>query len=146
MRSQTYLRATTVLAAAGTLFSGYLSMVRMRTGVCALDEPCPFFLGYPACYTGFILFGLAFCISFVALARKVRTGWPIVLNGLIGGVGVLFARTMIATELRARGNYRLGLSTCAYGLIFFMALLVASAYAGIGRWRGRHIAGRATSA
>lgn len=144
MRQPTYLRVATVLAAAGTLFSGYLSMVRLTSGVCALDEPCPFFLGYPACYTGFILFGSALWISLVALASKARTAWPLVVNGVIAATGVLFARAMVATELQSNVHYRLGLSTCSYGLIFFLALLGLSIYAGIRR-RGGERSTRATS-
>ena len=46
-----YLRITLGLASGGTAFSGYLSAVRLLTGSCAFNESCPFFLGYPACWT-----------------------------------------------------------------------------------------------
>jgi hypothetical protein len=42
---KTYLRVTLGLAAAGTLFSGYLNTVRLFTGSCAFNESCPFFSG-----------------------------------------------------------------------------------------------------
>jgi hypothetical protein len=129
MRTGTYLKVATGLSAAGTAFAGYLSLTRMTSGVCAFNEPCPFFLGYPACYTGFALFAIAFLVSLAALLAKTESLWPMTMNSVVGAAGILFAGRMTVEELAAPSGYRLGLPTCAYGLVFFLALLVSSVVA-----------------
>ncbi len=140
MSEQTYLRIATGLSAAGTAFAGYLSLTRMTSGVCAFDEPCPFFLGHPACYTGFVLFGVALAISTGALLSRATSAWPMIVNTLIGAAGTLFAARMTGRELSAFAGYKLGLPTCAYGFVFFVALLVVSLVAWMRRARPRRLA------
>src|SRR5690242_5011985 len=107
MSTRTYLRVATILGAAGTAFAGYLSVTRMTSGVCAFNELCPFFLGYPACYTGFVLFAAAFLISLVAWLAKTESLWPIATNSLLGTAGIAFAGRMTVEELGAHAGYRL---------------------------------------
>jgi hypothetical protein len=142
MSPRAYFRFATLLGAAGVVFSGYLSLTRMTRGVCAFDESCPFFLGYPACYTGFALFATAFLVSIVALVGKVDSAWPMVANVAVSAAGILFAGRMTITELAEHRAYRLGLPTCAYGFVFFVALLVLSLSAWVRRSRPHHLAPR----
>jgi hypothetical protein len=128
-----YFVIATAIAAAGSLFSGYLSFERMTSGVCAFSEPCPFFLGQPACYTGFALFLGAFAVSFLGWLFQVESVRPAIFNCVLGALGVSFAGRLTAVELRAHESYRLGLPTCAWGFIFFFALLVISVWAVIAR-------------
>jgi uncharacterized membrane protein len=126
MSQRAYLRNATLLAAAGVAFSGYLSLTRLTRGICAFEEPCPFFLGHPACYTGFALFAGAFAISLLAWIRKTEESWPMFANTLLGIAGSVFAGMMSLEEVRHPVGYKLGLPTCAYGFVFFLVLLVYS--------------------
>jgi hypothetical protein len=124
MTSKRYLGVATILSGAGTAFAGYLSYTRATSGICAFSEPCPFFLGHPACYTGFALFATAFLVSLSALLYKVESAWPKVANLGIAVAGSAFASWLTRDEVVAHSGYRLGLPTCAYGLVFFVGLLV----------------------
>ena len=115
------------LAIAGLLFSGYLSSVRFISSACAFNEPCPYFLGYPACYYGFAMF-LAMAITlaqnFFGSISRVRT-LSIVL--CVSGLGILFAGYFTSRELprlisEGVSSYLLGLPTCAYGLLVYIAI------------------------
>jgi hypothetical protein len=126
MTNRRYLAIATLLGAAGVAFAGYLSFTRLRSGVCAFEEPCPLFLGAPACFTGLALFAAAFLSSLSALLLKVESSWPAVANVVIGAAGTAFAGRMALIELAGPAHYKLGLPTCAYGFIFFLGLLVLS--------------------
>ncbi len=129
MRSKTYLAVSCALGAGGVLFAGTLSSIKMRSGICAFNEPCPEFLGYPACYTGFGLFVLLFVPTALALLASVKGRWPAVVNLIVSGLGVLFAGTITLREVIAHAGiptYGMGLPTCAYGLIFFIGILALS--------------------
>jgi hypothetical protein len=126
MTPTTYQRLVLGLGAAGTAFAGYLSAVRMRSGMCAFDESCPFFLGRPACYFGFALFAGIFVVATAATLLRVRTAWSVVANLVLSSLGVAFATLMTAREVGAHTAYKLGLPTCVYGSVFFAAVLVAS--------------------
>jgi len=136
MKTTTYLRWATLLSAAGTIFAGYLSSVRLRSGICAFAEPCPFFLGRPACYTGLALFSTLLAISAFALLRVRESRWPVVANAIVSTMGVLFAARLSVGDLWALAGgarYEMGLPTCAYGLVFFVALLALSVAAWLKR-------------
>ena len=127
MRTSTYLKTAAALTAGGSAFAGYLSSITAISGVCAFNEQCPDFLGHPACYTGFALFFAMFLGTLLALARDVRTEWPAVLNAALSTIGVFFAGSITTREMiRNQGAYQMGLPTCAYGLVFFIAVLVLS--------------------
>jgi hypothetical protein len=126
MSIRRYLRIASLLGAAGVAFAGYLSYTRLASGVCAFDEPCPFFLGHPACHTGLALFAAAFFVSAGALALGAQSARPVAANAVIGGAGSLFAGWLAMGELAKRSDWTLGLPTCAYGFVFFLVLLVLS--------------------
>jgi hypothetical protein len=128
---KTYLRVATLLSGGGAAFSGFLSVSLMQSGVCAFNEPCPLFVGQPACYTGFLLFWVAFVISVLARFRNSESTWPMLANIAIAGVGVISAGQVSLEEVGRRAGHRLGLPTCAYGFLFFLSLLLVSIVA----WR-----------
>jgi hypothetical protein len=121
-----YLTVAAVLSGAGTAFAGYLSYERASSGICAFAESCPLILGQPACYTGLALFAAAFLISVTALAVKVDVVWPRAINVALAIGGTLLSSWLTRDELLSHNGYRLGLSTCAYGMLFFIALLIWS--------------------
>jgi hypothetical protein len=117
------------LALLGTLFSGFLSGVKFFTNTCALGETCPLFFGKPACYFGFGLFLILFILSNILVFRKA--GQEKVTSTLIvvSILGILFAGRFVVDEILQWSQTgfewsALGLPTCAYGLIFYMLVLV----------------------
>jgi hypothetical protein len=128
MTPRTHLKIATLLGAAGTLFSGYLSLVHALSNRCAFNELCSTFLGYPACYFGFGLFAAILVTSAGAWLAGTQARWPAALDVLLGLGGSLFAAYFFDSELgrwSAEGfeASALGLPTCAYGLAFFVAVL-----------------------
>lgn len=120
-----------LLSLAGTAFSGYLSGVKLFSKTCAFGETCPFFLGYPACYYGFVLFLLLTVLSGMLLWGSANTRKTLNLLGVISVLGVLFAGYYTLIELPVLFSagfsaYMLGLPTCALGLVFFVAVLVVA--------------------
>lgn len=118
------------LALLGALFAGYLSFYKLATGECALSEPCPIFLGYPACWYGFGMFLAMLALSALALAKPAV--WPGARRTILGVslLGILFAGQYVGPEVSAwiwgGARYSLVLPSCAYGLIFYVAILVVA--------------------
>lgn len=121
--------AMLVMAAAGLAFSGYLSAVNIFNKACAFGETCPLFLGYPACWFGFGMYLVLFvaaAIGMVARNDSVRRG-AVKTIFAVSVAGILFAGRFAVQELLGPGiTGRLGLSTCAYGLIMYVALCATS--------------------
>jgi hypothetical protein len=115
----------------GALFSGYLSGVKFFTASCALNETCPYFLGFPACYFGFLLFAVAALFAGLHVFHLFDGKRA---NEVVYGasfLGVLFALYFTLGELpllmeSGLSAYVLGLPTCAFGLIFFTITVVLS--------------------
>lgn len=121
-------RLLLALSVAGLLFSGYLSSMRFFSDTCAFNEPCPYFLGYPACYFGFVMF---FIMTAAIIAHYAGAAGGRVLRAVltISGAGILFAGYFTLGELPrifsdGISAYVLGLPTCAYGLIVYLAIFV----------------------
>ena len=115
------------LATGGFLFSGYMSGVKFFSGNCAFNEGCPYFLGYPACYYGFVMFTTIFVLSVLLWLRKMDAVKALTSLAVVGVLGILFAGYYTVGELsvlfnEGLGAYLLGLPTCAYGLIFYVAI------------------------
>ena len=66
------VRLLLALSIAGLLFSGYLSSYRFFSDTCAFNEPCPYFLGYPACYYGFAMFLIMTLVLRIILSAQFR--------------------------------------------------------------------------
>jgi hypothetical protein len=131
MKQRTYDLVNVLLTLAGVLFSGYLSALRFLSSTCFADEPCPFFLGYPACYFGFGLFSALFITSVLASARKIPTQIAHYALRTLSLGGTLFAGYFVVQEFvrdLASGFAigPLGLPTCAYGLVFFLTIFAFS--------------------
>lgn len=120
-----------VLSLTGTLFAGYVSAVKIFGGSCAFNEPCPYFLGYPACWYGFVMFCAMLVVSLVAMVKKTEEPWPVQANAVISFLGVLFAGSFVVQEVRyisswLEADYALLLPSCVYGFIFYIVIFILS--------------------
>jgi uncharacterized membrane protein len=114
----------------GLVFSGYQSAVKFFSQVCAIDS-CPYFLGYPACYYGFVMFFMLTVLSLFLIFRPGSSHRIVGALIVVGCAGVLFSGwytwgelpTLFSKGLRA---YALGLPTCAWGLVMYIGVSVAS--------------------
>ncbi len=101
------------------------------TKACAFSEPCPMFLGVPACYFGFVMFVALLAVSVSGWARAESGRWALDTNIGVSLLGTVFAGYFAAAEItrwlrEGVSTYGLGVSTCVYGALFFFAILVAS--------------------
>jgi hypothetical protein len=127
MTARTSLKIAATLAVLGTLFAGYLSGVKMFTKTCAFNEPCPYVLGYPACWYGLAMFSVMAAVTLLGLAGKMGTTASLKAVRGVSAAGILFAGWLSWGELsRGITGYTLGLPTCAYGLIFYILLFALS--------------------
>lgn len=55
---------------------------------------------------------------------RVEAAWPKAANFALAVAGTAFAGWLTRDEVVTHSGYRLGLPTCAYGLVFFVGLLV----------------------
>jgi hypothetical protein len=116
-----------ILSSAGLLFSGYLSAVKLVSGTCAFNESCPYFLGYPACWYGFAMYLVMFITTGLAILGKVEIPPAIKTDIVVSLLGILFAGQFVVQEIAStQVTGTLGLSTCAYGLIFYVAIFITS--------------------
>jgi len=129
-RTRKVILTQLLLSTAGLLFSGYLSATKLFTGTCAFNEPCPYFLGYPACWYGFVMFATLFGVSLAAYLRKMPVRKAGQWLTAVSGLGILFAGSFVVQEVygwlsvgRFMG-YGLGLPTCVYGLAFYIIIFV----------------------
>lgn len=112
---------------AGLLFSGYLSAVKLFSNSCAFNEPCPYFLGYPACWYGFAMYLAMFVATGLALTGAARYLTALKVDVGVAALGIVFAGKFVIQELlQSRVTGVLGLSTCAYGFIFYVIIFVLS--------------------
>ncbi len=117
---------TYIFICAGLLFSGYLSAIKLFTKTCAFNESCPYFLGYPACWYGFVMYFVMFIVTSLYL-KKENIGSAVKTNLAVSALGVIFSGSFAVDEIMggtATGS--LGLSTCVYGLIFYILIFVFS--------------------
>lgn len=128
MKISTYNKATFFIGLGGVLFSGYLSAVKFFTSTCALNEPCPYFLGYPACWYGFAMFLAIFITAILGLLKRVEPKQVVKAHLIISSAGILFATYFTIPEIdrlmSGTSNYALGLPTCAYGLVFYIIIFI----------------------
>ena len=131
MKEKNYNILNLLLTLSGVLFSGYMSAVKVFSSTCAFDEPCPLFLGYPACYFGFGLFVTMFVTAALTVTRTLGAGITRSVLRAVSLGGILFAGYFVTQELiryRAAGfqSGTLVLPTCAYGLVFFILIFAVS--------------------
>jgi hypothetical protein len=122
-----WLRTILIFTLAGLGFSGYLSAIKFFSGTCAFSESCPYFLGYPACWYGFVMYLIMFIASALAVFHKTPAALTLKINIVISALGIIFAGSFAWQELLdSRIVGTLGLSTCVYGLIFYVAIFILS--------------------
>ncbi len=116
---------------AGLLFSGYLSSVKLFSDVCAFGASCPYFLGYPACYTGFIVYLVLTIATVVALVQKRLSNFFLVLITGASLFGVLFSGKLTLNEMAVLFSdgfvaFVKTLPLCSIGFIFFIVIFILS--------------------
>jgi len=116
------------LSIAGVLFAGYLTLSKLLVGTCAFGESCPFLWNHPVCIYGLILF---FTIMVSTISLLFHPADKLARNSLLytSIFGVLFSGFYAYQEIfhPICGNfchYQLGLPTCVYGFIVFLAVLI----------------------
>jgi len=126
MTNSNYKKTMFILSLAGLLFSGYLSAIKLFTSICAFNEPCPYFLGYPACWYGFGMFSILFIATLFGFLKNIALRNVAYIHVIVSGLGILFAGYFTIPEVErlfSEGSaYSLGLPTCAYGLIFYVII------------------------
>ncbi len=132
MTPDTYVHFIFWLSLSGAVFAGYLSAVRLLTKQCALDRPCPYFLGFPACWVGFVVF--LFMLGTIAL---MHTGYLTAMAApVMAGfslLGIIFSGYFTLKEVfvwmrSTEPSKKLVLPSCAYGLVFFIVIFILSVY------------------
>ena len=128
MNTSTYKITLSSLTLASFLFSGYLSAIKFFTTTCFLGEPCPYFLGYPACWYGFALFSVLFISNIVGVIKTTFLNTVAKIQVGVSGVGIVFASYFAIPEIihaiQGTKTFTLGIPTCAYGLIFFVIIFI----------------------
>lgn len=128
-----YLKIMFVLAAMGFLFSGYLTFSKILLKTCPLNEPCSVFLGVPTCVFGFAMFTLM--LAFSAAGVWCKRAHPVCMtkaNLAVSFAGIIFSgyfaiKEIFFTECYGEAcRFSLGLPSCAYGLLFFIAVFALS--------------------
>ncbi len=134
MKQTSYIKTALLLSFGGTLFAGYLSGIKFFTSTCAFNESCPYFIGYPACYFGLLMFLIMFVMSARAWLNANHSLGAIKANSVVSFLGILFAGTYTVQEIsrwitNGDPGYALSLPTCAYGLVFYVIIFVLSVMA-----------------
>ncbi|KPJ85004.1 hypothetical protein AMJ57_04700 [Parcubacteria bacterium SG8_24] len=133
MTKRQYIISSFIISLAGTLFAGYLAGVKMFSGSCAFNEPCPYFLGQPACLFGFVMFLAMFLSSAWSLRQADRIPTAARINTAVALLGMFFAGYYSFGELSIMvyapdeaPAYGMGLPTCVYGLVFYVIMFALS--------------------
>jgi hypothetical protein len=111
----------------GVFFSGYMSAVKLFQDTCLWNTSCPYFLGYPACYIGFLVYLTLFLFMIFGMIRKQITEKVLLSVNIVACIGVLFSGKFAYPELHVL--FQEGVSAfirsvplCAIGLMFFVAI------------------------
>lgn len=120
-----------VFSFGGLLFAGYIGGIKFFTETCAFNESCPYFLGYPACYYGFVMYLVLSIASYLLVTSRVDMAKGLRVVSTVSFLGILFAGYFTFKELpvlftEGLKAYALGLPTCALGLIFYVLIFVIS--------------------
>ena len=126
-----HIKIIFIFSLIGILFSGYLSFFELFSNTCPLKEGCPYFLGYPACYYGFVLFLILFITSLMLLFKNINNKsmkiiFYISLLGIIFSAYTSIKEIIYPSCLNGVCNYSLLMPTCVYGLIMYIIIFVSS--------------------
>lgn len=132
MTIDTYVQTAFWLALGGTLFAGYIMAHQLILKKCPFNEECPYFLGRPACEYGFVMFLTMCATAGLALLSALAPATAKSAILVVSVFGTLFAGYFVVIEITewmhsGAKRYGLILPTCAYGLVFYIILLVISA-------------------
>lgn len=106
-----------ILVLLGLIFSGYMTYEKFFESTCL--EPCPIFLGYPACYFGFA--GFSAMSTLLALNKPKRY----VFN--VASLGTLFAFYFAFEEMihdNGLFGHRFYLSVCTIGWMIYACITI----------------------
>lgn len=137
------LKFITGFSIAGLLFSGYLSVVKLFSGICAVNEGCPYFLGLPTCYYGFAIYVALTVLAITAIRQRITFHKALTFVTTVAFLGVLFAGYFSIREFpvfmqKGFASYAFGAPTCLFGLVFYM-LIFASAALGLAHHRAHEL-------
>ena len=127
---ENYIWIVFYLSLGGILFAGYMVAHKAILKICAFNEECPEFLGYPACYYGLTMF----VAMFAAVCASIWFGYDVSFARniliVVSALGTVFAGSYVVEDVRewlvGGRKYGLILPTCAYGLIFYIIILAIS--------------------
>ncbi len=113
----------------GLIFSGYMSATKLFTDTCVFNTSCPYFLGYPACYTGFLLYLTLFLFLLFGIIRKHISEKLLLSVNIVSCIGVLFSGKFALSEFHVlfdegMGAFIQSFPLCAVGLLFFLAIFI----------------------
>ena len=122
-----------VLAAAGSLFSGYLTVYTFVSGQPGCEV---FILGMPSCFYGTLMYAAVFVLALgLSARRRTRSGVGVVMAAF-SAFGIAFAAYLTETALAAVSCTKfeiLGLPPCVYGLFMYLVLLALALFAALRR-------------
>ena len=130
MEKRSYVNTIFIFSLIGVLFSGYLTFAKLVLDSCPLTEGCPYFLGYPACVYGLVLFLILF-ITVISLMKNY-TKEKLKILVYVSLIGVIFSTYTSIVELVYPScldgicKYSLLLPTCVYGLVMYLVIFVLS--------------------
>ncbi len=117
--------------AAGLAFSGYLAATKFFSDTCAFGATCPIFLGYPACYTGFLVYAIISIVAIISLFKKELSRILLVTITGVSFFGVLFSGKLTLAEMSVLFEqgfvpFVKSLPLCSVGLIFYAIIFIIS--------------------
>ena len=119
----------------GFLFSGYLSVIKLLSGACAIRESCPYFLGFPVCFYGFGMYLALIVLAAFILRKRMDIHRGVIGIAAVAFLGILFSGYFSIIELPSLirngfAAHTFGVPTCMLGLVMYM-LIFATAVLGL---------------
>lgn len=133
------IKLITGFSISGFLFAGYLSAVKLFSGTCTVRESCPYFLGWPVCAYGFIMYSMLTVLSILMIKKRINSYKGMLAIAGVSFVGIIFSGYFSAIQLPALlqnkfVTYTFGVPTCMLSLIMYM-LIFATVVLGIAHRR-----------
>ena len=122
MRQKKAVKIILLVAAFGVAFSGYLTFGTLLVGSCPLSGECPYFLGYPACDYGLIMFLIIFFSSLALFKTKYNPAILLKVILFVSIIGIIFSGYFSITELLNPRQWVLLLPSCVYGLAMYVII------------------------
>lgn len=126
MEKENLFKLISIIAIIGVLFSSYLSFGTIITGACPLNGECPFFLGYPACNYGLVMFCIILITALFTFKQGQNIKNLIKYIVFVSFIGILFSGYFSMIEILNPRSFALFLPTCVYGLIMYLLIFILS--------------------